>query len=171
MKHLFIALCVAVSVFSLCTSDAKAASSKDIQILSRALSFIENGPTGDVNIGVVYDASTTEADEILSLIGTGITSGKIKLHAQKVSAQDAKDSQYPVLLFTEGTDTSQKAIFDAVNNKGIITVSMHDTCLNNSNCVLVVRSEPKVDIKVSSAAAETTGVSFGSAFRMMISEQ
>ncbi len=171
MKYFFITLCVAVSVFSLFTPDARAVSFKDIQILSRALSFIENGPTGDVNIGVVYDASAAEADEILSLVGTGIASGKIKLHAEKVSAKDAKSAQYPVLLFTAGTDTSQKAIFDAVNNKGIITVSMHDHCLNSSNCVMVVKSEPKVDIKVSSAAAETTGVSFGSAFRMMISEQ
>ena len=155
--------------------DAHAVSQKDMQILGRALGFIENGPSGDVKIGIVHDsgnaASGTEADEIVSLIGGGMKSGKINLQAEKVSAGSAAGSNYPVLFFTTGTEGNQASIFNSVSSKGIITVSTHDACLNSSQCVMVVKSVPKVDIKVSTAAAGATNVSFGSAFRMMITEQ
>ena len=155
--------------------DAHAASQKDMQILGRALGFIENGPSGDVKIGVVHDsgnaASGAEADEIVSLIGGGMKSGKINLQAEKVSTGSAAGSSYPVLYFTKGTEGQHSSIFSAASSKGVITVSTHDDCLNANQCVMVVKSVPKVDIKVSTAAAGATNVSFGSAFRMMITEQ
>jgi hypothetical protein len=173
-KHYLKTMLIALGLLA-ATPGAQAASQKDMQILGRALGFIENGPSGDVKIGIVTDsgnaASSAEADEIVGLIGGGLASGKINLVGEKVSSGAASGSNYPVLYFTQGTEGAQGSIFSAVSSKGVITVSTHDNCLNASNCVMVVKSEPKVDIKVSSAAAGSTGVSFGSAFRMMITEQ
>ncbi len=173
-KHYFKTMLFALGLVAL-APNAQAASQKDMQILGRALGFIENGPSGDVKVGIVTDSgnatSSAEADEIIGLIGGGMASGKIKLLGEKVSTSAASSGSYPVLYFTKGTEGSQGSIFNAVSSKGVITVSTHDDCLNSSNCVVVVKSEPKVDIKVSSAAASASGVSFGSAFRMMITEQ
>jgi hypothetical protein len=173
-KHLYKSMLFALGLM-LVSPDASAATQKDMQILGRALGFIENGPSGDVKIGIVTDsgnaASLAEANELASIIGSGLKSGKINLQAEKVATGAAAGSGHPVLYFTEGTEASHASIFNAVSSKGTITVSTHDSCLNASQCVMVVKSVPKVDIKVSSAAAGSTGVSFGSAFRMMISEQ
>lgn len=173
-KHLYKSVLFALGLM-LISPDASAATQKDIQILGRALGFIENGPSGDVKIGIVTDsgnaASLAEANEILAIIGSGLKSGKINLQAEKLSASAAAGSTHPVLYFTEGTSGSHASVFNAVSAKGTVTVSTHDSCLNASQCVMVVKSVPKVDIKVSSAAAGASGVSFGSAFRMMISEQ
>ena len=172
-RNLFKALLCALSLV-LIAPEAQAISQKDMQILGRALGFIENGPIGDVKIGIVHDSendiSEGEAEEIISLIGNGFRSGKINLQAEKVPTAKASEVTYPVLFFTEGTESKHKSIFDSVNSKGTITVSTHDECLNTSNCVMVVSSAPKVDIKISTAAAGSSGVSFGSAFRMMITE-
>jgi len=173
-KHLFKPVLFALGLM-LISPDASAATQKDMQILGRALGFIENGPSGDVKIGIVTDsgnpASLAEANEIVSIIGGGLKSGKINLQAEKVNAAAAASSGLPVLYFTEGTESAHASVFNAVSTKGAITVSTHDSCLNTSQCVMVVKSVPKVDIRVSSSAAGATGVSFGSAFRMMISEQ
>lgn len=169
-KKIFKSMLFALSLFVI-SPDANAASQKDMQILGRALGFIENGPSGDVKVGIVHGSSAAEADEIIGLIGGGMKSGKINLIGEKVSAGSAASSSYPVLFFTDGTDSSHGSIFNAVKSKGVITVSTHDACLNTGQCVMVVKSVPKVDIKVSTAAAGESGVSFGSAFRMMITEQ
>jgi hypothetical protein len=174
IKNIKTTLLCALSVVAL-SPDASAASQKDLQILGRALGFIEIGPSGDVKIGIVYAngnaASATEADEIMTTIGGGLKSGKITLQAEKVSAASAAGSAYPVLYFTEGTEAKQASIFSAASSKGTITVSTHGACLSASNCVMVIKSKPKVDIQVSTAGAGATGVSFGSAFRMMITER
>lgn len=171
MKKIILTGLVTALTFLCAHHKAYAVSQKDMQILGRALGFIENGPSGDVKLGVVHGDSVTEADEIVSLIGNGLSSGKINIKAEKVSTGAAANANYNVLYFTEGTEPSQDSIFKAVNAKGIITVSTHDACLNTGSCVMVVKSVPKVDIRVSTAASQATGVSFGSAFRMMITEQ
>lgn len=173
-KNYFKALLLTAGIL-LAVPSAQAASQKDMQVLGRALGFIENGPSGDVKVGIVTDSgnaeSSSEAGEITSLIGGGLKSGKINLIGEQVSAGSAAGAGYNVLYFTKGTEGSQASIYNAVKSNGVITVSTHDDCLNAGNCVMVIKSVPKVDIKVSSAAAGETGVSFGSAFRMMITEQ
>ncbi len=154
---------------------AHAASKKDLQILGRALGFIESGPIDNVKIGLVYTdnhpRSSREADLILAIIGNGIQSGKINLQAEKIHARDAANARNPVLFLTEGIEEHFSSIFSAVSARGIITVSTHDTCLNTNHCVMVIKSEPTVDIQLSAAGAAATSVSFSSAFRMMVTER
>ena len=74
-KHYLKTMLIALGLLA-ATPGAQAASQKDMQILGRALGFIENGPSGDVKIGIVTDsgnaASSAEADEIVGLIGGGL---------------------------------------------------------------------------------------------------
>lgn len=174
MKRFFLAMALCAIGIALCPPQAHALSKKDLQILSRALGFIENGPSGNIKIGIVHDAgsaiSLSEADEMIALINGGIHSGKLNIHAEKVSSKSAIKENFPVLYFTEGTEPQQATIFNDATSKGVITVSTHDSCLGTASCVMVIKSSPTVDIKVSKAAATSTGVSFGSAFRMMVSE-
>lgn len=146
---------------------------KDFQVLARAIGFTENAPKGDVTMGIVFDpangASAAEADSIVGTIGGGVKAGSLKLLAEKVEVGSAAASSAKVLFYTDGIDGG--SVFSAASGKGVITASTHDACLNAGNCVMVVKSKPKVDIRVSTAAAQASGVAFGSAFRMMITEQ
>ena len=165
----FIAIGIAI-----CPPQAHALNKKDLQILGRALGFIENGPSGDIQIGIVQNIdnphSVLEANDMISLINGGIHSGRLNIHAKKITPNAASTGKFPVLYFTQGTEAQQSQIFNAVTTKGVITVSTHESCLTSKSCVLVIQSMPTVNIKVSKAAARSTGVSFGSAFRMMVSE-
>lgn len=174
MKRLFLIMALCAVSTIVYAPQSHALTKKDLQILGRALGFIENGPSGDIQIGIVQNVnnpdSVVEANNMITLINGGIHSGKLNIHAQKVAPNLASTGKFPVLYFTEGTEAQQLEIFDDVTAKGVITVSTHESCLGTESCVMVIQSTPTVNIKVSKAAAHSTGVSFGSAFRMMVSE-
>lgn len=146
---------------------------KDFQVLARAIGFTENAPKGDIAMGVVFDpangASVAEADGIIATIGGGVKAGSLKLIPEKVEVGSATSSAAKVLFFTDGVDGT--SIFPIASKKGVVTASTHNACLNAGACVMVVKSKPKVDIRVSTSAAHSSNVAFGSAFRMMITEQ
>lgn len=169
-----IGMMAATAVFMMPASHAFAqANIKDFQVLARAIGFTENAPKGDVVMGVVFDpansVSSAEADDIIKTVGGGIKAGSLKLIAEKIDVTSALKSDAKVLFLTQGSES--EALFSAVSSKDVITASTHDSCLNTSQCVMVVRSTPKVDIRISFAAAVASNVTFGSAFRMMIAEQ
>ena len=95
-KHYLKTMLIALGLLA-ATPGAQAASQKDMQILGRALGFIENGPSGDVKIGIVTDsgnaASSAEADEIVGLIGGGLASGKINLVGEKEPSLQFKQAE------------------------------------------------------------------------------
>src|SRR6188472_3795906 len=62
---------------------AHAEAAKDLQVLGRALTFLEGGPTGRVTIGVVFDpskpASVAEKDEVMAALGGGFAAGGLTI--------------------------------------------------------------------------------------------
>lgn len=157
------ALALALALANASASYA-AASEKDMQIIAKALGFIEGGPSGEVKVDVIFDPANAEsvadADAVAGLLASGLVSGKITLKGAKTESSSGAKVAY-IAKGAEGKASSLA---------GVITVSANPDCAISGKCVLGVSTTPKVEIHVSSSAASAVGASFGSAFRMMITE-
>lgn len=168
IKHL--ALVASVALLG-AISPAKADTNKDFQTISKAISFISGGPTGDVAVDVLYDSSNADsaahADEVVALLSGGVGS-KVKLTGKKISAPSSISA--PVIFITRGANAHYSSALATAVSKGALTVSTDEACLG-SGCVMVVKTQPSIEILVSTNAASQTGTEFASAFSMMIKQR
>ena len=154
----------------LSTGAASATPAKDIQATARALTFLENGPTGKVVIGVVFDprlpASVAEKNAIMAALGGGFKVGAITLTGRPMEAGGVGGVQ--VVFITRGVDYA--VVGSAARTRRIITVGSDRACAQRGGCVMSVSTEPTVQIIVNRSAAAAVGAAFKAAFRMMIHE-
>lgn len=162
-------------VFVLHSGDVFATESKDIKALSKAVGFIQGGPTGDVEISIVFDPTNRESSEHASNIMQVSTQegglNKVKFVAKKVPYTNIDFINSKIIFVTRGMEGKYQAILDRAVKIGAITVSTDENCLNKGACVLVVKTEPDIDILVSMSVADKIGVEFSSAFSMMITKR
>jgi hypothetical protein len=150
---------------------AWADTAKDVQIAGRALTFLENGPSGHVSIGVVFDpskaSSVAQKDAVMAALGSGLEVGSLTLTGKPIEIGGIGGG-VAALYLTEGVNFA--AAGAAAKAHKLVTISDDTACVTSGACVLGVTTTPKVEIKVNRAAASAIGVSFKSAFRMMITE-
>ena len=164
-----VALC-ALTLAAAPMSAAQADTAKDVQVAGRALTFLENGPTGKAVLGVVFDpskpASVAEKNAVMAAIGGGMSAGAVTLTAKAVEAGSVGGvSGVDALYVTTGVNVGA-----AAKAKKIITIGSDASCATSGACVMSVSAEPKVEIVVNRAAAAGVGAVFKAAFRMMIRE-
>lgn len=159
------------AVSALSFAPAYADTAKDFETLSKAIGFVTGGPSGAVTMDILYDAgnadSVAHADEVAGLVAGGVGK-KVKLTGNKITSAGAASSK--VIFVTRGASSMYGAALDKAAANGGLTISTDTACLG-AGCVLVVQTEPSVDIMVSTAAAAKTSTEFASAFRMMITEK
>ena len=149
------------------TGGAQAAvTDKDMKVVAKAISFVEGGPKGTVDIAVVTDGGASKADAdaaVSQAAGAGLT-------ATIVAPSALASTSAKAIFIPAGMNGSFDAILSAASAKKLITVSNSGDCTAAQRCAISIVSDPKVDITVSKAASAATGVAFGSAFSMMIKE-
>ncbi len=177
MKTRIFGLCLlAAGAAALPTGPARAdITPKDVQVMARALGFTEKPPTGEVNIGIVFapgnPQSAKEADDLKTLMGTGLKAGNLTLKPVLVKIDDLGSAgDVAAFLLTEGVgaDGAKLAAATKTKQKPCVTIDMAQ--VQSGACVMGIKSEPKVEIVVNKAAAADSGVSFAASFRMMITE-
>ncbi len=166
---------VAASILSINSFSAQAETSKkDIQIASKALNFMVPKVKGAAEVAIVFDpnnaASIAEADQIASIIGSGLKVGKVMLSARKISADDLEFSGSKMVLLTSGTTAIQGKVKAAADSAGLLTVSTDENCVAAANCVMGVKSKPKVQITINLNATSAAGIKFSPAFQMMVNK-
>lgn len=167
---------LAISAVVLAMPAAQAeVTAKDVQVMARALGFTEKPPTGEVNMAIVYapgnPESAKEANDLQALLGSGLKAGNLTLKPVLVKLDDvAGVGDVAAFLLTEGTgaDGAKVAAAAKAKQKPCLTVDLAQ--VQSGACAMGIKSEPKVEIVVNKAAAEADGISFGAAFRMMITE-
>lgn len=173
LGKLIIASSIALSLLS--ATQAQADSAKDFETLSKAVGFMNNGPSGAVEMAVVFDpsnpASVAHADEVIGLVSAGVGSGKVKLTGKKVEASAVSGSTSKVIFLTKGANAAYGAAVTQAKANGGLTASTDLACLDAAACVVVVKTDPSVDIFVSTKASADTGAGFASAFSMMITQK
>lgn len=150
---------------------AEAAGERDLQVIGRALSFVEGGPSGSVVLAIVYSddapGSKEEADATAAAIGGGLAAGEVTLTAQVVPVSALASASGAAAVFVPA---GMAAHYDAIKASGKISFSTDRACVTAGGCVVAIQSAPKVEIVVNRAAAAAASVSFESAFQMMINE-
>jgi hypothetical protein len=144
---------------------------RDLEVIGRALSFVEGASGSDRTVAIVYDpASEGEAQALASTMAGGLSAGRVTLNARLVPMSDASSlggAHAAVLL---GSASGDAGVFSAASSAGVMTVSTDMACVESGNCVMGVQSAPSVRIVVNRGAAGTSSVSFAAAFAMMIEE-
>jgi hypothetical protein len=152
---------------------AHADAAKDLQVAGRALTFLENGPTGKATLGVVFDpskpGSVAEKNAVMAAIGGGMSAGALTITGKAVEAGDVGGvSGVNALYITTGVNAAP--VGAAAKAKKLITIGSDVSCATSGACVMSVSADPKVEIVVSRSAAAAVGAVFKAAFRMMIRE-
>jgi hypothetical protein len=144
---------------------------RDLEVIGRALSFVEGASGSDRTVAIVYDpASEDEAQALASTMAGGLSAGRVTLNARLVPMSEASSlggAHAAVLL---GSASGDAGVFSAASSAGVMTVSTDMACVQSGQCVMGVQSAPSVRIVVNRGAAGASSVSFAAAFAMMIEE-
>jgi len=146
-------------------------SQRDLEVIGRALGFMEGVDGSDRTVAIVYDpASEAEAQALAGAMSGGLSAGRVTLNARLVPVADAGSlggAHAAVLL---GGASGDAGVFSSASSAGVMTVSTDMGCVESGNCVMGVQSAPSVRIVVNRGAADASSVSFAAAFAMMIEE-
>ncbi len=157
------------------TGAAWALSPKDLQVIGRAITFLEAPPKGAAEIGVLLNPSdpksAEEAAAVQALIGAGLTVDQLKLTARLVPIADlSRTSGLAALIVLTASPEMLASVEAAGAGQKLLTISTDLTCVQRGACVMGARSDPKIEIFVNKPLAQAAGISFSTAFRMMIKE-
>jgi hypothetical protein len=151
-----------------------AVTATDIQVAARVLGFTTTPVTGTVKLGIVYDpanaASAADEAALLGILGSGLTVGAVTLVPVAVPIASVGSAAADVLFLTSGLGTGAAPAGAAAAAKKIICITTDAAANVAGDCAVAVQSDPAVKITVNKAAAAASGVSFGAAFMMMITE-
>jgi hypothetical protein len=171
----FQSLILACGLAIACGSARAEFTQNDLQIAGRALGFLDNPLSGDIDAGIVYapgdPQSVREAEALKALLGQGLRVGNITLKPVLVPVADVGHANVTILLLTDGvTSVEAKAVTDAAKAKRTACITTDLAQVRNGVCAMGVRAQPRVEILVNRTAALSTGLSFSVVFRMMITE-
>lgn len=152
------------------TAAAAAPSQKDLQIIGRVLGFLDPPLGGEVTVGIVSDGDPAAAQATADLMSSGLKAGNVTLVPKLVDTAGAAAAGVQVLLVPAPAAAGAQVV-SAMAGKKTLVVSTDPACVDAGTCVMSVQSEPSVEIVMNRAKAQETGISLGSAFRMMIKER
>jgi hypothetical protein len=144
---------------------------RDLEVIGRALGFVEGASGSDRTVAIVYDAaSEAEAQALASAMSGGLSAGRVTLNGRLVSSSDLSGLSGVDAAVLLGSAASDSNVASAVNSSGAMSVSTDMSCVESGGCVMGVQSAPSVRIVVNRANANAASVSFAAAFAMMIEE-
>jgi hypothetical protein len=151
-------------------------SAKDGQVLGRTLSFVGDGVSGVIVVGIVVSgadpASRRDAEVIRDVVGADLQAGRVRLQVRLVPVEQlAAVSGVAALYVTSGLAASMETISSTAQRLHVPTISADMTCVESRGCVVGFSTEPTVQIVLDRALAERTGVHFMQAFRMLVREK
>jgi hypothetical protein len=142
----------------------------DLQVAARALSFMEKPLTGALRVGIVYapdsPRSRRQAEDIEKLLGAGLRSGNVEMRPTLVSLAEVGAANVDFYFLTEFV--GERPALAALKSRPCVTTDLDQ--VRRGMCLMGVRSSPRVQIVVNRAAAQESGISFATIFRVMITE-
>jgi hypothetical protein len=142
----------------------------DLQVAARALSFMEKPLTGALRVGIVYAPesaqSLRQAEDIAKMLGAGFKSGNVELRPTLVKLADVPTANVDLFFMTEFV--GPQPALAALKSRPCVTTDLNQ--VRDGVCLMGVRSSPKVQIVVNRAAANASGITFATVFRVMITE-
>ena len=143
---------------------------KDAQVMARVMGFMDQPPPASVKLGIVYDAGTQkQAEALMAQLGGGLAAGKFTLVPTLVKIGDVGSASVNAVVIMAGTGGASNVA--AITKSKKIPCFTGDRALVQSGaCLVGINTDPKVEILLNKALAASSGISFGAAFKMMITE-
>ena len=154
------------------TGLATSLTGKDAQIIGKILGFLDPPRSGST-VAVVYSsddpASQADAVAIVALFGGGPNGGSNMVTAEALPASSlGHGERYAAVIVAAGTP--MESIAAAIQSEGALCITGDVTLVQAGACALAVQSDPRVEIMLNRKAAASAGISFATAFRMLIHE-
>jgi hypothetical protein len=162
-----ILLALAAIVIGCHAADAQALSQKDVQIIAKAIGFLEPAPSGTATVAIVYTdaASKQAATTIAGYFGGGLQAGGATLKSRVVTPADLAAGGFLAIIAPDGAIAGQ--VSAAAKAQHALCVTADEAAVQSGACAMAVKTTPSVEIIVNKAAAAAAGVGFGSAFLLM----
>lgn len=145
---------------------------KDLQVLGRAIAFMQPPPPSDAIIAIAYVGgnvdSRRDADAIAALIGSGLQVGRMVLRPRVVDIDGLNGGGFQVVIAAAGANGPR--LNAAARAARALCVTTEIDAVRGGFCAMAITSEPRVEIIVNHAVAAAAGIDFPAAFRMMIRE-
>jgi hypothetical protein len=150
---------------------------KDLQVLARAIAFMQSSPGQpppgpDATIAIAFvagnAASRQDADAIAALIGAGLQAGGAVLRPQVIDINTLGSAAFRVVIAAAGANGPQ--LNALARSAHALCVTTDIEAVRAGWCAMAITSEPRVEITVNHAVSAAAGIEFAPAFRMMIRE-
>lgn len=166
------ALALLTAAVGLNAANAGSLTQKDVQILAKAIGFLEPPPSGPATVAIAYDpadpASKQDADAIAGYFGDGLKAGGAVLKPKVTEVGQLSAGGFIAVVAASGVKIEQ--VNTATRALHVACITADATAVQAGNCVMSVKSDPKVEILISKSAASGSNVGFGSAFLLMAHE-
>ncbi len=148
---------------------------RDGQIIARTLSFLESASAGVVEIGIAYapdrPTSVRQAENLRAAIGDSLIAGRITLKARLIPVDQLPSATGIGGIFvTDDLGPHLEEVTAAAQHLHVPTISTEMACVRSARCILAFSSQPTVEIVLNHDAANSAGVRFSQAFRMLVRE-
>ncbi len=150
-------------------------SDKDFKLVTKAVGFMKSGPSGDVDVLIVYDggkpASKSDADALSGILGGGMTEKGVTY--KPVMTDVSSLGSVPagsIVYVANGMSAHHGKIGGAAKSAGALALSADRACVDSGACSMFVSSSPKVEIVLNKGTVEGAGIEFQAAFKMMVTE-
>jgi hypothetical protein len=147
---------------------------EDVQVAARVLAFTATPLSGTVKLGLVYDpgiaGSKDDEQALLRILGNGLTVGSVKLVPVLVPIERLSSAKVDVLFLTSGLGAGASQVAQAAAARKLMCITTDLAATQAGNCAVRVQSDPQVQITINMAEAAASGVSFGTAFMMMVNQ-
>ena len=151
---------------------AASMTSKDVQILAKAIGFLEPPPAGAATVAIAYDPANAEskqdAEAIAGFFGDGLKAGNAMLTPKLTELGALSAGGFVAVIAAAGVKVDQVSGITRTLHVACITADA--SAVQSGQCVISVKSSPKIEILVNRAAAASSNVGFGSAFLLMAHE-
>jgi len=143
---------------------------KDAQVMARVMGFMDQPPPSTVKLGIVYDAGTQkQAEALMAQLGGGLAAGKFTLVPTLVKIGDVGSANVNAVVLMAGVGGAVK-VAEITKSKKIPCFTGDVSQVKSGACLVGITTDPKVEILLNKALAASSGISFGAAFKMMITE-
>lgn len=164
-------LLAALTGVAIAAPAAAETTTRDIEVIGRALGFMEGVSGSDRVVAIVFDAASEgEAQALAAAMDGGLSAGRVTLTGRLVPVADVNSVSGAHAAVLLGGAANDASVASAVNSVGAMSVATDMGCVEAGNCVMGVQSAPSVRIVVNRANADSASISFAAAFAMMIEE-
>lgn len=150
-------------------------SSKDFKLVTKAVGFMKSGPSGSVDVIIVYDggnaASKSDADALNGVLGGGMTEKGVTYNPVMTDISSLGSVPAGSIVYVaNGMSAHHSKIGSAASSAGVLAVSVDRSCVDAGACSMFVSSSPKVEIVLNKGVVDGAGIEFQAAFKMMVTE-